>query len=154
MSSRRFRSLELGKGPLDPAIAAGGDTDVCRRCGAEHRAGEVHCQRCGGVLGGPGQDAFDDAFHARQRVTRETPPPSRVVTATTGGTTAAGSVGGVLSAAALTACVFALISIPVRLVFAAANHDPMPGRAVFELLVVVGITLAVRRLFAEELSRL
>jgi hypothetical protein len=161
VGSRRFRSLELGVGPLDPETAAGGDTDVCRRCGAEHKDGELRCQHCNGVLGGPGQDAFDEAFHARKVAVAEhgtTQPQAAVSTSDAAADPLRRAdelgFGGVLAAAALTACLFALISIPVRLVFAAASHDPIPGRSVFELLFVTGITLAIRRLFARELARL
>lgn len=166
MSSRRFRKLELGDGPLDPREARAGDADVCRRCGAESRDGEQRCEQCGGVLGGPGQDEFDAAFHARRAAALRDgvrpQPEARPVPVSISGGHAPGSMssghapeeagyGSVLAATALTACIFALVSIPIRLAFAAAFDGHMPGRAVAELLIVIVLTLVLRRAFARPL---
>jgi hypothetical protein len=159
LSSRRFRKLELGSGPLDPRDVGLGDADVCRRCGTESRDGSQHCTRCGGVLGGPGQDEFDEAFQARRVAVqsgalqhlegRPVPASLHVEPARE-----EAGYGSVLAAAALTACIFALVSIPIRLAFAAAFEDGLPGRAVPELLIVVVVTIAVRRVFAKALQAL
>jgi len=158
VSSRRFRNIELDPGPLPKDEADSDETDVCRRCGAEQRVGETHCARCGGVLGGPGQREFDEAFHARRRAIETgaiDPHPHVATTAPHAGhARVEASYGAVLAAGALTACIFALVSIPVRLAFAAAAHDPMPGRAVFELLCVAALTLFLRWLFAVPLRAL
>jgi hypothetical protein len=158
VSSRRFRKLELGHGPLSHDEASGGGTDVCRRCGAEHAEGESHCAKCGGVLGGPGQQEFDEAFHARRLAieTGAAVPHRDPASAAPGATPATVEVGfgSVLAAGALTACIFALVSIPVRVAFAAAARDPMPGRAVFELLCVAALTFFLRWFFAAQLRAL
>lgn len=160
MSSRRFRKLELGDGPYAPDAAGVDETDVCRRCGSQQRRGEPRCGQCGGVLGGPGQEQFDEAFHARRaaaalRGDANAPAPPEPADAA-GPRAPGGEVGfgTVLASGALTAGVFAMVSIPVRLAFAAAFRDAVPWRAISELLVVVVLTLLVRRLFAGSLARL
>lgn len=208
MSSRRFRRLELEKGPLDPQRVKDGDCDVCRRCGAEYRDGETRCAHCSGVLGGPGQDEFDAAFRARAaaaslgasagsaevggagaaavdaasagagrepdasaRSRADTPwlrpdrardmgagasPEVETVPATGNDEPARREIGfgTVLAAGTLTACLFALVSIPVRLMFAAATNDPVKGSSIFELVLVVALTLGVRRAFKRSLAAL
>lgn len=62
--------------------------------------------------------------------------------------------GAVLASGALTACIFALVSIPVRAAFAASAHGVDVWRGSFELLAVVALTLALRRLFARMLATL
>jgi hypothetical protein len=62
--------------------------------------------------------------------------------------------GTVLAAGALAACIFALVSIPVRAAFAAAFREGGAWRGASEILVVVALTLVVRRLFSRTLSAL
>ena len=62
--------------------------------------------------------------------------------------------GTVLAAGALAACIFALVSIPVRAAFAAAFRQGGAWRGTSEILVVVALTLVVRRLFARTLRAL
>ena len=164
--SRRFRSLELDA----PAAAAppSGPTNVCRRCGAEHAEGVAACTRCGGVLGGAGQEDFDAANRARRELLEQQAVRARVdgqhgpVSLSREGADAAapgtavpdGEPGfaGILVAGVLTACIFALVSIPVRLAFAAATRDGVPFRAFSEILIVVVLTVLVRRAAGRRLS--
>jgi len=62
--------------------------------------------------------------------------------------------GTVLAAGALAACIFALVSIPVRAAFAAAFRQGGAWRGTSEILIVVALTLVVRRLFARTLRAL
>lgn len=62
--------------------------------------------------------------------------------------------GTVLAAGALAACIFALVSIPVRAAFAAAFRESGAWRGTSEILVIVVLTLVVRRVFARTLSAL
>lgn len=63
-------------------------------------------------------------------------------------------LGSVLSAGLLTACLFAVVSIPVRLAVSAAQDSGLPWRASGELLLVAVITLVLRRVLAGPLQRL
>lgn len=152
--SRRFRRLEMepARESAEPIQA---DTDICRRCGAEHPEGTPRCARCSGVLGGAGQDDFDVAHRARRellereavraRVAVSAPPfavPASGVASQAGGAT---QFMGLLRSAALVACLFALVSIPVRIAIAAAAAESLPWRGFLEIAVVIAITAALRR---------
>jgi hypothetical protein len=112
------------------------------------------------VLGGPGQEQFDEAFHARRTAAALRSDPAAIASPeppNPDGPAAPSDdigFGTVLASGAVTAGVFAMVSIPVRLAFAAAFRDAVPWRAVSELLIVVVLTIAVRRLFAGSLARL
>jgi hypothetical protein len=153
------RRLEMKGERATPPITPSA-TDVCRRCGAEHPESQSHCTRCGGALGGPGQNAFDLAYHARRNAHEDEAIAARVgisrnpPEAEPAAESAEPGFGTVLAAGALTACIFALVSVPVRLAFSAAFQDHMPWRAVPELLIVAVLTLVVRRSFARSLRRL
>jgi len=62
--------------------------------------------------------------------------------------------GTVLAAGALAACIFALVSIPVRAAFAAGFREGGAWRGTSEILVIVALTLVVRRLFSRTLRAL
>jgi hypothetical protein len=62
--------------------------------------------------------------------------------------------GTVLAAGALAACIFALVSIPVRAAFAAGFREGRAWRGASEILVIVVLTLVVRRMFARTLRAL
>jgi hypothetical protein len=153
------RRLEMKGERATPPILPSA-TDVCRRCGAEYPESVSQCTRCGGALGGPGQNAFDLAYHARQNALEDEAIAARVGISRSPahGEPAEGAVepgfGTILAAGALTACIFGLVSIPVRLAFSAAFQDHMPWRSVPELLIVAVLTLVVRRGFARSLRRL
>ncbi len=165
--SSRFRNLELdpdARKKEGPAVVPA-NTDVCRRCGAEHPEGRSQCPDCGGPLGGPGQEAFDRAFHARRAAAEDEAVRAQVGAPVDPNALAEAlralpleregtGYGSFLGASAIAACIFALVSIPVRLAFAAAYGGGAPWRAVAELLLVVGLTVLVRQWFAPALRRL
>ncbi len=150
------RRLEMGES-LPPEALAPGGKNVCRRCGAEEPDDLDRCSACGGVLGGPGQEEFDEAFYARRDKRTAPARPSAPPEALSAEAAAARDdvgFGSILAAGALTSCIFALVSIPVRLAFAAAFQQHLPWRAVSELLVVAVLTLVIRRAFARPLRAL
>lgn len=158
MPSRRFRRLELDEAPAAGDLPQG-PTDICRRCGAEHPEGTAKCGRCGGVLGGEGQDAFDAAHRARRaakegdaargravarhNAVSDAPAPRAAAPQPAAGREP--GLAGLLSAAILVACIFALVSIPVRLVFAAAARQEAPLQGFVEIGIVVVVTVLVKR---------
>jgi hypothetical protein len=153
------RRLEMGNEKPTPPITPSA-TDVCRRCGAENPESVSQCSQCGGPLGGPGQNAFDLAYYARRNALEDEAIAARVsisrspAAAEPAPESVEPGFGTILAAGALTACIFALVSIPVRLAFAAAFQDQMSWRAVPELLIVAVLTLVVRRTYAPSLRRL
>lgn len=170
MSSRRFRRLELDAARGSDA-SSDGPTDVCRRCGAEHAEGVPTCARCGGVLGGAGQDAFDAAHRARRELLEREAVRDRVFVPPKNGPASAEpradevparpsrrSAGpepgfaSLLVAGVLTACIFALVSIPVRLAFSAAAREGAPWKAFLEIGIVAVITILVKRAAGRTLS--
>jgi len=88
-----------------------------------------------------GPDATDAAAATAPGATARPPTPEA-------------GFGTVLLAGVFTACLFALVSIPVRLAFAAAFEDGMPWRAASELALVAVGTLVLHRVFAPALRRL
>lgn len=158
MPSRRFRRLELDGAPASDGLPQG-PTDICRRCGAEHPEGTAKCGRCGGVLGGEGQDAFDAAHRARRaakeadavraraagqhKEVSDAPAPRSAAPQPAAGRES--ELAGLLSAGILLACIFALVSIPVRLVFAAAARQEAPLLGFVEIGIVVVVTILVKR---------
>lgn len=62
--------------------------------------------------------------------------------------------GTVLASGALAACIFALVSIPVRAAFARGFGESGLWQGASELLSIVALTLVIRRLFAARLRAL
>lgn len=62
--------------------------------------------------------------------------------------------GAILASGALTACIFALVSLPIRAAFSTSSQDGTAWRGSVELLALVATTLVVRRLFSRILRTL
>lgn len=154
----RARSLEReGALVLD---ASPPDTDFCRYCRFENRAGTQRCLNCGTVLGGPDQEAFDEDVRARraaQRGARDAEAQQAPVAAPRASTPQAPGAapaidveallraaerdepgfGTVIASGVLAACIFALVSIPLRRLFGGAGGA---AGGAFELVLLVAIT--------------
>lgn len=159
MSRRRFRQLEVD--PSTESAAREGP-------GAENDGAPVFRRSL--ELGGEPSADFapreDRAPPPRVEPARESPPlaasapehgpasgnPESIFPAN--GSEAEPGFGAILAAGALTACIFALVSIPVRAAFASVPSGAAALRGSFELLAVVALTLVLRRLFARTLSTL
>jgi hypothetical protein len=172
-AAARARSLERdGEIRLDESPS---DTDFCRFCRFENRAGMPRCLNCGSPLGGPEQESFDEEMRARREESRER---ARDEGAEQGPETAAveeaparpalpdldvaeilraaerdaPGFGTVIGAGVLASCIFALVAIPVRRIFAAAQGSIASGG--FELLILVAITAALYASVRRRLSKL
>lgn len=147
MSRRRFRRLEVDPAPAPPAterpteeplfrrsleLEDGGTTDLGRRPSQEPPPPAPPSQA-------PAPTGDADAL--------ATPAPDPAADAEPG-------FGSVVAAGALTACTFALVSIPVRAAFALGFGEGRLWKGASELLLVVAITLVLRRALRRPLGAL
>ena len=162
----RARSLEReGELQLDESRVIA--THVCRVCHFENRAELPRCLNCGTPIGGADQEAFDRevrASHAHRLAEHEstTHPPAQPAATSFEPTTerpeAQGDadepgMGAVLATGFITAAIFALVSIPVRLIFSRAFGGPFSWRSSAELVLVVAVTAVVYAVYGRQLRR-
>jgi len=161
----RARNLEReGTLRLDEAPV---DTDFCRICRCENRAGTPRCLHCDSPLGGAGQEAFDAEMRAQRESAREATASAAPALASAPEATPAPAplgadplripdpgdepgFGTVLASGVLVACILALVSIPVRRIFDATGTQGSDG----ELATLVVVTLLVYASVRRRLRRL
>ncbi len=164
----RARSLEReGELQLDESRVIA--THVCRACRFENRAELLRCLNCGTPLGGADQEAFDREVHANhahrlaERHEATTDPPAQPAATSFESATerpeAQGDadepgLGAVLATGFITAAIFALVSIPVRLIFSRAFGGLFSWRSSAELVLVVAVTAVVYAVYGRQLRRL
>ena len=148
-------------------------TTFCRGCDAEISRSLARCPVCDAALGGAGQEEHDAARH-EARVAASQSPEHPGEPALGGSSTLdapaveralreileraderdAPGFGAVLTSGVLLAGIFAMVSMPVRLMFAAAAGSPMAWGRFLELGLVVLISFALYRHYGRQLRSL
>ncbi len=145
MSRRRFRRLEVDPAPAPAATEQPAEEPLFRR--RLELADDP-----GGGFGEPVREPAplrppDAPAPTGDAEALATPAPAPAADAEPG-------FGSVVAAGALTACIFALVSIPVRAAFALGFGEGRVWKGASELLLVVAITLVLRRAVGRSLGAL
>jgi len=138
----RARRLEREGTPrLDERGPA--DTDFCRHCRFENRAGAARCLNCGSPIGGPDQEAFDAEMRAWREQRRRVAAAEGLAAARTAGAAEADAEPSARPQAAAPGAPPSLADLDVaRLLREAERHEPGFG-TVIAAGVLVGCIFAL-----------